>query len=415
MCQFESERYCGSLVAFVFALVGLILAGCVPIAQEENGTPQRFSCARFGFSHWREFDLGLDSSPDDLLAIVNRLYEINSEQLHVETYPGGEIQKIHWMDNDVDYFAQFSASEQLMNIEVQWDLGQPTLVQVVDCLGPPSVEDETSESETATYWADAVVGESPYPGYVTILIVTGISSHSSELPLQETQHEKRVKQLSVMATLIPQQIIETPAPFPCAKFSVSHWQKFRFGVDALDDVIATVVTLWDIDENQIDAGETADGKRDMIRWSDAAEESHYNALVVKGRRLDLIGISFLPAPTLGQVIDCLGPPDYYIANGGPRAEATHLQIWYVEQGFVVTGHLVHSVLWQKALKAIPPGFGMNSFHILPAGVEQMTRRFDYTDEDGNPIMCIFKPWPGSVEAIEISAEPFFACFHSDTD
>ena len=414
ICGFEGEPRYHSLLAIVFALAGALIAGCVSITPETSDLPQLISCAKFGFSHWREFDLGLEPSPDGLLADVSRLYEIERAQIHIETDSEGETQKIHWTDNNARYVANFRGGGYLAEIEVHWDREMPTLAQVTDCLGPPRVRDYTYEEKTHRVWADGEFGESPYPGNVTLLLVEGISTLGSESVLQEIQPVQRVNRLVISATRFPQQIIESPNPFPCAKFSVSHWQEFRFGVDSLDDVVATVIRLWGIEEDQIDVGETADGNSHVIEWNDAAEESYYDAGVVKGAQLDRFHVQFLPVPTLSQVLDCLGTPDYYIANGGPRAEGTHLQIWYVEQGFIATGHVFHSgfaALWQEPLKAIPFGFGMSSFRILPAGIDQMARRFNYR----NPVLCDLRLWPGSIEAIEIEEDFYAPCTDSDAE
>ena len=183
------------------------------------------------------------------------------------------------------------------------------------------------------------------------------------------------------------------------------------------EVYDAVIKLWGSDKGENSFGKTADGKDQFLNWNDAAEEIFYDALFAGEEQLDTIQVQFLPMPTLGQFIDCLGPPDYYVATGGPKSQATTLQLWYVEQGFVARGNVFHSgfdSLWQKPLTTIPSGFRMDYFCIFPAGVEQMAQRFDYTNKDGNPILCIFKPWPGLIEAMEISEEPLFACYHSDS-
>ena len=169
--------------------------------------------------------------------------------------------------------------------------------------------------------------------------------------------------------------------------------------------------LYEIDREQINVESYSEGQVSKVGWTDNNDD-YFARFSSIGQLMNIEVHWDREQPTLGQVVDCLGPPDYYIANGGPRTEAAHLQLWYVEQGFVAFGYVVHSglaILWQEPLKVIPPGFAMSAFRILPAGLEQMTRRFDYTDEDGDPIMCIFKPWPSSIEAIQLGEGPFLAC------
>ena len=43
----------------------------------------------------------------------------------------------------------------------------------------------------------------------------------------------------------------SPPPFSCDRFSESRWQEFHFGVDTLQDVIATLMELWGIERKYI--------------------------------------------------------------------------------------------------------------------------------------------------------------------
>ena len=400
-----------ALITVLIALVGSFLMGCVPVTPEVSEDPQLFSCARFGYSHWQEFTFGFDSSPDDLFATVIRLYEVDRDQLHIHTYEG-QTSEINWADNNTDHFAHFSLGGQLIDVEVQWGRERPTLAQVINCLGPPDNYHETTnseggETEFVHYWADDASEEST-------LVVEGVSSLTPESSLHANQPEYRVKQLTVFAMPVTQPPVETPEPSSCVKFSVSRWQEFRFGVDSSSDVFATVVTLWGPDKGPILVGGIVNRRFPPIRWNDAEEEIHYMASFVGGK-LDRVDVLFDPMPAVDQVIDCLGSPDYYIATGGPGEEATGLQFWYVEKGFVASGLALHTWPWQKPLEAIPPEFGMGRLSVLPAEIEKMARSFEYVDDDGSASMCIFKSWPGSIEAIEIEEEGFSACSVSATD
>ena len=418
-CEIESARRRCCLLAIVFALAGALIAGCVPLTPDESDTAQSLSCAKFVFSHWMEFDLGLDSSPDDLFATVLRLYEIDREQLRVEIYPEGQIHIVHWADSNVDYSANFSVGGRLTDIAARWGHERPTLSQVIDCLGPPARPHEESggggpEEKIFSYWAHETGEEARIPGFITTLVIEGISSPDPELSSHTERPDYRLQLLTVRAVPEPRLVVESLGPSSCAKLSPSHWQEFSFGVDSPDDVVATVVRLWGMDREQVQVGGSATERFPPVRWSDAEEEIIQTAYFPDGQ-LGSFFVLFDPALALTQVIDCLGSPEYYITGGGPGDEGTSLFLWYVEKGFVIAGIAWHRWPWQKPLEGIPPDFGLDSFHVLPGGIEQMARSFNYLDDEGNPIMCIFKPWPGSIEAIEISAEPFFACYHSDTD
>ena len=408
-----------ALILILIALVGAFLAGCVPITPEKSEAPRFFSCARFGFSHWKEFNFGLEPSSDDLVATVRRLYQVDRDQITVESDADGQFPKVVWTDNDVDYFAHFSPSGQFMNVEVHWGREQPTFAEVVDCLGPPISSHEGangtgSESGSVHFWAYETDEAWTIPGYVTSIILEGVSSLDTQSSAQANQPDYRVKQLNILAMPTPRQTVESSDPSSCAKLSLLRRREFSFGVDTQDDVVATVVRLWGIDREQIPLGGMTTERFPPVRWNDADEEILYTAFFADGQ-LGRVLAMFNPALALIQVIDCMGPPDYYTTSGGPGSQVTNLLLWYVEEGFVVAGRVLHPWSWQKPLEAIPPDFGMDRFHVLPAGSEQMVRIFDYLEDDGNPALCVLGPWPGSIEAIEIREDFFTPCSETDSD
>ena len=42
-------------------------------------------------------------------------------------------------------------------------------------------------------------------------------------------------------------ITGTPEPVQCDDFAESYWKEFRFGIDSIEDVVATVSRLWEYD------------------------------------------------------------------------------------------------------------------------------------------------------------------------
>lgn len=199
-------------------------------------------------------------------------------------------------------------------------------------------------------------------------------------------------------------------PFPCERFGESRWQEFQFGVGLPDDVIATVTELWGFDRDQlrINLRSDLDPPYIGIGWSDSVETglgAAYSTNFRDGHRyLRRIVLEWnLPEPALTQIIDCLGPPEYYSAAyvSGTESTGVGLDLWYVEKGFVARGLVDAYFPWQTLPEVITPDFRMDLFLVLPPGLEKMAYSLRNSVEGANREMCVLKPWPGSIEAIEI--------------
>ena len=411
-----------TLIPTLIALVGSLLTACHSVTPGVSELPQPFSCARFGFSHWEEFNFGHDSTLERLFVTVNRIYQVKHDQIQVESYHKGQFLEATWTHNEIDYIAKFAIQEMiLLNLDVKWRRGQPTLAQLVDCLGLPfssheEANDEGPESASISYyWARETDQEwGTMPGFVKAFMIEGVSSLPAETSGQGNQSENRISQLSVGAMPTPRKAIESAGASSCRKLSLSRWKEFRFGVDTQDDVIAAVVRVWTMNRDHVQVGEIVTEQFPTVSWNDAEGEVSHWAYFPDGH-LGKIRVYYNPALAVSQVLDCLGPPEYYVSSGGPEEQGTSLSLWYVKRGFVVGGVAWRPWGWQKPLKEIPSDFGMDSLNVVPKGFAQMARFFDFQDDEGNPIMCIFRPWPGSIEAVEIREEPFLECYHSDTD
>lgn len=235
--------------------------------------------------------------------------------------------------------------------------------------------------------------------------------------------------LALVGALLTACMWELPPPdfgalqsFPCGRFGESRWQGFKLGVDSSDEVIATVTELWGFDRDQlrINLRSDLDPPYIGIGWSDNVETglgATYSTNFRNGQLIRVVLQWNLPEPALTQVIDCLGPPDYYSADYSSVAEsiALGLDLWYVEKGFVVRGLVNDYFSWQTLPEVITPDFRMDQFLVLPSGLEQMADSLGYLDDDGNLVLCVLKPWPGSIEAIEIEEDFFAPCSESNTD
>ena len=209
-----------------------------------------------------------------------------------------------------------------------------------------------------------------------------------------------------------------PLPFLCANFTESYWTEFNFNVDTPDDVVATVNRLWGLDEDRIGLFEV---KTFENRWGNPSEVSWarialngpigmYSAWIKDGtlQKIDVQWIFPLPRPTLSQAITCLGAPEYYIAFYDDEIEAigTNLDLLYLENGFVIRYESPYtSPDRPEPITAFHPYMRISQLVVVAPGTPEQILSAAYSS--GNvggqhaENACLNKPWPGSIEAIEI--------------
>ena len=213
--------------------------------------------------------------------------------------------------------------------------------------------------------------------------------------------------VAVAATILKGCGVIFPRPFPCDRFSESRWQEYHFGVDTLHDVIATTMKVWDIERKRIHSTFYAGGDL-RVAWSDDARffsGSGHSAWFREDRILYRIWIAWdNPKPTLSQVINCLGFPDFYEAyfEQGPHARGLVLNLWYGEKGLIVSRFSIH---YRESTPAISPRHRMESFTVVaPGSLEEMARNASGGSDDPSwqaYILCLLRPWPGSIEEMEV--------------
>ena len=195
-------------------------------------------------------------------------------------------------------------------------------------------------------------------------------------------------------------------PLSCEIFTLPRWNEFRFGVDSPTDVVAKAVNLWGIEQEQIRYAST--WRSDLsVQWSSSISGRDVNYSAWFGEERQLLGIDVSwrkPFATLSQVIDCLGAPDLYSA----RYEFDHepqldLSLWYVERGF---SFLHYSYPKTRPHPPIKPAQRIDRFSV--AAPLPLSRAFpDLYMAGTDPVrpanaLCLIKPWPGSIEAIEVT-------------
>ena len=202
----------------------------------------------------------------------------------------------------------------------------------------------------------------------------------------------------------PATIPGTPPPFSCTNFFESRWREFRFGIDSPDDIAPTVGRLWDIDKDQLTPIARKDGLS-QVGWSDDNQEMLYSALFRK-KQLQKLEVTFDPPPTFAQVLGCLGPPEYYAAYEETDIEyfGFYLQLWYLEKGLVLQHFFFFSHVRPTADL---PAQRMEYLVVVAPGTREQMVPNVYTMGFLPSVqawgLCILRPWPGSIEAIEIES------------
>ena len=202
-------------------------------------------------------------------------------------------------------------------------------------------------------------------------------------------------------------------PFSCSSFTESLWEEFEFGVDSPDEVVSTVVRLWEIERDFVRVDLTASGDEVLrVRWRSSASIGvlgEYLASFQEDQKLAKISVKWgNPRPTLVETIECLGLPDHYIAFYSPSAEGQYLDLamLYTEKRVIVR----HDDLsWRTELSEIHPGMRMDRFIVVAHGpVDQIvtdmySHGFEVRDHARFGV-CLLAPWPGAIDAVEIASE-----------
>ena len=214
----------------------------------------------------------------------------------------------------------------------------------------------------------------------------------------------------------------TPIPFSCDMFTLDHWRELRFGVDTPEAYAETVEEVWGVELWTIPLfreGYTSH----YGSWNADSSASHrlvHRVQFDREGKLLRVAVSWSrerAPPTLAQMIDCLGTPDYYAAaHVKDRSHWLEFTLWYVEKGIAVKGSFDLNLFRPMAVRPETPMRNSatyelpGSFVVVEAGdLEQMV-----SDVYGSALqawkLCLIRPWPGSIEAVEIlSYEEYLRC------
>lgn len=197
----------------------------------------------------------------------------------------------------------------------------------------------------------------------------------------------------------------TPEQFDCEKFSETRWKEFRFGVDSPEDFVATAAKLWSIDKEEFLEERASRGGMLSIMWPDTVYEVAYTAHFRNKKLLKLDSHLSVPA-TLGQVLNCFGLPEYYAAfeDATPELSSLNVQLWYPNKGL-----LIEHVSFSSQVRPLENKLAlrMERYSVAaPGNPDQMIpNHFLYGDIPAvfNWVKCTIKPWPSSVETIEVES------------
>ena len=207
----------------------------------------------------------------------------------------------------------------------------------------------------------------------------------------------------------PAESTAVPRTLPCPSPTDTPWAEFAFGVDSASDIVFAVAETWSIDEDRI--GETSSFEGPILRWRTAVpggEDDVFYASFNRENQLKKIEVKWTwPNPTLAQIIDCLGFPDHYIAfeEVGPDHIFINLALFYTDDGIVIRDR---GTIWTVGPRRIHTSMKIEEFVLVaPSTAEQMgTEMYRYGQEPKHLIysVCLLKPWPGAVEAMEIASD-----------
>jgi hypothetical protein len=141
----------------------------------------------------------------------------------------------------------------------------------------------------------------------------------------------------------------------------------------------------------------------VVDWN--ADSGRYYALF-REEKLTKIDIDWHGMkPTIGHILRCLGPPDFYHAiYRQDRQRNIQVALWYVEKGAVFDGYAVYT---QPESPKITSEFELGRMTVAkPSRIDEMVSdvySVSYAPAVYAYALRILKPWPGSIDAIEVDS------------
>ncbi|HRJ42770.1 MAG TPA: hypothetical protein PL105_12870 [Caldilineaceae bacterium] len=141
----------------------------------------------------------------------------------------------------------------------------------------------------------------------------------------------------------------------------------------------------------------------VVDWNGSL--GRYYALFREGRLTKIDMEWYGMKPTIGQVVDCLGPPEFYHAiYRQDHTRNVQIALWYIDRGVVFDGYAAYT---QPDLPRISSGFELGQVSIaMPSRIDELVSdvySVSYVPNVYAYALRILKPWPGSIEAIEVDS------------
>lgn len=150
------------------------LTSCITLPPTPSPTNAQFSCQQLDQGLWKEFRFGTDS-PDEVRTTAATLWRMAPEQVSFAAHQDDTLSVI-WEEGGDQYSAYFREDRRLVKVNVYWDHVQPSLAQIIECLGFP-------DQYQAVYQQDHLPKLSIHLWYVEKgIVIGGYSYHRQDQP-----------------------------------------------------------------------------------------------------------------------------------------------------------------------------------------------------------------------------------------
>lgn len=192
-------------------------------------------------------------------------------------------------------------------------------------------------------------------------------------------------------------------PWDCTEVIDTRLESFPFDAD-VETARGWVQTRYMLNAADVQFDLSADGAQSMLHWRAQPVEAIYGAVFWNDARESArISVNWYgQAPSLADVLRCLGDPSFYRAFLAPTpgGDWTCLELWYPERGIIATTYVTRKVFVMttnqpvRGIVYVRPGLPDD---LIIRTTWSITRDSDRYVE----ILKGLKPWPGDITKITI--------------
>lgn len=191
------------------------------------------------------------------------------------------------------------------------------------------------------------------------------------------------------------------ASIPCSELQQDAFHHLLFGVQDPDDILQWIGETYHISPQAVTRNSYSDGQR-SLSWSVAG--TRY-LVWFRQEKLASVETRWQSAyPTIGDALRCLDEPEMYHAEYRQLPEARELDfgVWYPAQG---TSVFASQISHEPQPPVITRETKLTSMTITAPGptkdVVTSAYALGYASGVRDSVLQTLKPWPGSLEAIEV--------------